>query len=530
MPTTNLGLDIPVVGTGGYAPKVNAAMQRIDDAAAVFAGLPAAGSASGKDKAAVAAAYAAALAKPQCGVLKLGPGRYDVSDIASLILPKYGAGPTIKIQGDAFLGTELFFSVDRGLGTYGISLGALETDLYYHTIENVRLVGPGTGGAKGSPPVNTIGGGATGMNGVQLGSRMKIHHGASYGFRSGVVAFGNHLEMRSWLCQSNYDALLFANAYTNAGDVLIDNCDLSGNNRASISITNASVASFQMVKGHLGFSPYAVYFEAGRTAGSGLAMGGCVFSQTSFEQIGNCFFYDPDQMARCQTLTFIQTGNYARGFAAYGIAAQTDNPGFRVRDWQFVNFIDGFPPGVTDGALFDVTNILSMETNVWKASFDASVTAGKSWILFGTAGTAPQVYLRERSNWRAVAAQNDTTAAIAAGQVLELGGATNGFRPWRQYAGVNTGLLAGVALNAVSTSTRELCVCVKESYSVPVLVDSAPASAYQIVGSTVTIGKATGVVYDGTTTSLGGKPLIGQSVVGAIPTGASLTNCKICVP
>lgn len=496
-----------------------------------YVGPPAAGVAAGKDKTAVQAAINEALAAPSGGIVRFGPGTYDVSDLA-IVLPAFGSGPSIHLQGAAQLSTVLKFSTDRGAGTYAIAIGGTESNLYFHTINSIRVIGPGAMPAtKGAQLNNITGGGTTGMNGVQVGSRMALRFGQCGGFRSGLVMMGNHTELRSWNAIENYYGLLFANGYGNAGDVVIDACDLTGNNMASIAVTPTSVGSFKMWGGHLGFGPYAIYFETGRTGASGLALGGVLFNQTSWEQIGNSFVYDPSQMARCQSITFVQTGNYARGFAAYGIPTVTNNPGFYVRDWEHINFIDGFPLGVTDGALFDVTGILSMSTNVWKQSYDASFTAAKSWILFGGVGSTPQVDLRERANWRAIAAQNDTTAAITAGMVLEHGGATNGFRPWRQFAGANTGVLAGVALNAAAaTADRNLVVCVKQSYSVPVSVDTASNPAYQIVGSTSTIGKATGVVYDGTTTSLGGRPLIGQSTFGAIPTGGGQVNCKIDIP
>ena len=484
---------------------------------------PVAGSTAGKDKANVSATISAALASSYYSVgIKLA-GAYDVGDL-TVVLPKFGsAGPQyVTIFGP--YGTVLKFSTDRGTGTFAVGVSGTEFDLYFHTIDGVAILGPGHRDAVGLAPLDSDNVTRTAMDGVYLGSRMRIKNGGCSGFRAGTVVMGNHNELADWAGPDNLYALYFANNYANAGDTYINNCPLDGALKASIAVANYSIASFVMTGGHLGFGPFAMYFEAGRTGASALAAGGISFNKTSFEQLGNCAFYDPDKYARVQGVTFIGCGSFSRGFSTYGISSQTVNPMFQLGEF-FATFIDGFPDNPADGPLMDIRTTLNLTTNVWWQSYQAAVTASQSWIKVAT--NTPKVRLTDLVNnaeaYLAFPAQN-----VTAGMVLEHnGGATFAVRPWAYFGGTARGQYAGIALNGSTVSSGVPVVCVTKGDIIPVQLDGAAASSYNIVPSATNAGKATGIAYDGAGTSTGGRPLIGEAYFGAYPTSAGTSNTHV---
>lgn len=507
-----------------------AAIKKLADASPVFTcGPPAAGSASGKDKTAVGAMITAALASgyaaPRC---RLGPGTYDVGDSTALAsLPKYGAGPQLQFEGSHDLGTTLKFSVDRGVGTWAIKGGALETDLYFWRFRHIAIVGPGLPSAtKGDPLVNIIGGANTAMAGIWAGSRSRYAHGGVSGFDVGVQIMGNHIAFTEWDCPNNRDNVFWAQAYGNSGDVFFNNCNLSAAERSNMRIANYTLATFTMTKGHLGLCPYPFLFDSG--VSGHLSMGGCQLIGTSIEYTGNSYFYSADQTAIINTVQFLQVGNFSRNHASYGILATTNNPAVRVAEFQNVDFYGGMPIGPADGACFDVSSYLSFTSDAWRASYLASVAAGKPWIL---STAVPEIRLKEATgDWVAFVSKKLPASTILAGNVLEHNGnATRQIRPWRYYGAAGCGVLAGVALNASTADARECIVVVTRAAQIPVLVDAVTASSFTMVATSnnANPGKATGIVYDGTSTSTSGRPVIGEPYFGAVTVGTVNTHLTI---
>lgn len=497
-------LDIPGVGTAPYAPKVNAALQLLGEGTPFFVGLPAAGAAAGKDKAAALAAINAAKATAKGGTVLFGPGVYDLGDLAVLLPDWNTTGKTVNIKGVGPLATTLLFSTDRGLGTYAIAGDGPDTGNYFNVIEDVGIQGPGTLGAINTSPAN--------MDGVRLDTQMKLNRVGISLFRSAVVSVGNHSELRSVETPNNYFGLYFTATFGLGGDILVDNCKLSGVRRASIAVAANVVATFTMIKGHLGFAPYCVLFEPTTS----FSLGGVQFIGTSFEYAGNSFFYSTDQTARVQGVLFDQCGNFSRNFATYGIAAQTYNPAIYVSEWIDVEFRGGMPQATADGGTFDVTSYLHFKSDLWKSSFDSAVTAGVDWILASSVSSRTEIELTQRGHWKAFTAQCFPGAAIVAGNVLEHD-QLNRVRPWGYYGAGTKSPLAGIALNGAAAGAREQVVVVTKGPQVPVLSDGAAASSYTLIPSASTAGKASGVVYNGT------QPLvIGPSYAAvAVPTTAA---------
>lgn len=511
MITPRLQLTVPDVGTHPYAPDVNAALQRIDDSSPFFPGRPASGSAPGKDKADISGAIAAALAEPDGGVVQLAPGGYDAGDLA-LLLPEWAAsgGKSIILRGAGPLATTLKFSTNRGAGTYAIAGDGLATGQYFNVIEDIGIVGPGTVVAINSPP--------TDMHGIRLDSQTKLNRVGVSLFNAGIDSVGNHSEMRSVEAPNNYDALRFSVAFGLGGDILVDNCKLSGVLRASVSVASNVVATFCMIKGHLGFAPYAMFFEPT----SSLSLGGTQFIGTSFEYVGNSHFYSPNKSARVLGVEFHQCGNFSRNFATYGISGQTYNPAVHVGEWVDVDFFGGMPLAAADGPAFDVDTYLMFYSDRWKASYDSAVANGVDWIKGPTSSNGVEVDLNERT-LKGFTAQCFPSANIDAGMVLEWD-QLNRVRPHGYYGAGTKSPIAGIALNSVVAGGREQVVVIRKGRQIPVLCDGAAASSYTLVPSTATVGKATGVVYDGTST----KPVIGPSYAAvAVPTAPSTHNVHV---
>lgn len=478
-------------------------------------GKPAAGTASGKDKTAVSEAITAALACGQrAAVIDFAGGTYDVGDLA-IVLPKYTTSSVnLTFRGPFF--TTLKFSVDQGAGTFAVKGDGLETDLYFHTFDGVGLTGPGAPGARpgslGAPPTNIIGGGPTQMSGVWCGSRMRLMNGGCSGFRAGIQMMGNHILIRAWNCPDNLDGVYWAQLYGNSGDVLFDNCALDGNLRSSHCISNTSIATFKMLKGHTGFAPYAFYMEAGRTAGSSLAMGGVTMDGTSVEYCGNGFIYDPSQFARITGFHCIQVGAWSTHPTTYRLAGAVDSwiKVFELTDAEFVN---GFPLSGDNAPLFDFTGTVRMKSDSWKASYATAVSNGQPWML---STLPPKVILTDTTDDSSarVLKANQT---ITAGQVLEHAGQTTfAVRPYGHFGAGIRGMYAGVAFNAATAGSRTGVVCVTRGDQIPVLIDTVTASSYHVVADGTVAGKARGIVYDGTNTSTLGRPLIGEAYFGPL--------------
>lgn len=436
-----------------------------------------------------------------------------------------GAGPYVI----TFAGTLVCKAVTVALADNNLTGGASptvtvqesrnENDLYFHTFDGVGLAGPGARGTVGQPPVNIIGGGPTLMSGIWCGSRMRLMNGGVSGFRAGVQIMGNHILLRAWNCPNNLDGVYWAQTYGNSGDVLFDNCALDGNLRSSHTVAVASIATFKMLKGHLGFSPYAIYFEAGRTGASAIAMGGVQLDGTSVEFVGNGFIFDPSQFARVVGFHCVQVGTWSTSPVTYRIPASAADSWIKVFEFSGVSFEGGLPQdgsvsgGTIDGPLFDFTGTVRMQADTWKAEYATVVAAAQPWML---STLPPKVILtdsKDDSEARALKAAQTVTA----GQLLEHNGQTTyAVRPYGHFGAGIRGIYAGAAMNGATGDTRTCVICVTRGDRIPVLIDTVAANSYHIVADGTVAGKAVGIVYDGTNTSTNGRPLIGEAYFGPL--------------
>lgn len=484
-------------------------------------GPPAASGGAGKDKAAVQAAVTAATAAPLGGTVLFGPYTYDVGDL-NIVLPAYSTGKQVNLVGAGRETTQLSFTTNTGTGTYAIAgSAARETDNVFSRIADMRIIGPHARPATiGTWPAGS-------MDGIRWDRGTIIERCDIVGFRSAVESCANHCVMRDCTISNNYYAIYFTTSGY-GGDITIDNCDLGGNLMASIAVSGThstdvaksdGLATFAMIKGHMGFSPYGVYIESG--AGAGLSLGGTLFLGTSWEFFGNGAITSIDQTGRVDGLKLIGCGVFSNNNSAYKIAADPYSAHIKVASLVNATFEDTNITGTTGvaDAWIDVTTAL--QNLIWrgfKASYDASVTAAKPFIKGVSIASLRNIVLDDGEVLTAFAAPCSQFFAVAAGQLLELRDVFT-LQPYGSQGAASKGQLCGVALNGVATSSREYVICATKGHDITVQSDGAVGITDVLVPSTANPTKVVGLQSDGTTATLT-KPVVGRPYIA---TGAAGT-------
>lgn len=512
------------------AKAVRAIQDRLGTTAAPVAdfmvGPPAAGTAAGKDKAAAEAARAAAEAAPRGGRVVFGAGDYNVGDWNAL-LPPYSSGKQVSLAGAGREATRVKWSTDTGAGTYAIrGSAARETDSYFCSISDMAIIGPHARPATiGTWPANS-------MSGIRWDRGVTIERCDISGFYVGVESDANHSYGYDCTISNNYYGVYFtANSYS--GDVVMSNWDLGGNLMASIAVSGThadpamsdGLATYCMVKGHMGFSPYGVYVESG--AGAGLSMGGVLMLGTSWEFIGNGAIFSADQTARIDGLVLIGNGNFSSSPTTYKIAAQPHSAHIKVATLRNATFVDTYMTGTgpADAWIDATTEIAHFEWRRFRDSYNAANTAGKPFIRGVANQSARNIVLDGGEALTAFAAPCSSFFAIAAGEIVERR-AESTLQPYGAQGATSKGQIAGVALNGVAASSREYIICATKCYDQTILCDAAIGITDVLVPSTANPSKVVGLQSDGTTATVT-KPIVGRPRATAAGAGTVQANLDI---
>lgn len=282
-----------------------------------------AGGPAATNKAAIIAAKDAAVAAGG-GTIYTPPGNFAVGDL-ELELPAYPV--TVNVVGDG-LASVWTFGTDGTTASRGIRSPG---QACFSTIANMRFVGPGVSTTPGTFPAN--------KRFIRLVHGMKCFTLNASGWHSAFSIEGDHNNLYECTAANNGYGAIFDTPASYAGDHLWVSPRLEGNNVASVAISPATYATCQTLTvehGHFGFGPYAFYFEAGRTAGAGLALGQLVCVGSSFEALGNGFMYDASGEARIQGVHLPDCSIVMGADNTYKIAAQPRRSFIKVAEIENV--------------------------------------------------------------------------------------------------------------------------------------------------------------------------------------------------
>jgi len=413
-------------------------------------GTPATSGGAGKDKAAVLAAVNAAIASPRGGTVRFGPGNYDVGDLA-ISLPNTSADFSISLQGAAHRATLLTFSTDRGAGTKAIT-SASAGGANFHVIRDLKINGPG-GGAR------TVGLGNTpaAMDGVHLQAGSIMTNCQVQGFKGGVVIGGDHIELNHVNSNNNFDGVYFEGGTPSQGDIILNNCGLDGNLRASIGIANNGIMlSTTIMRGHLGVGPYCIYIEPGSTIYN---IQYPRFLATSFESCGNGHIIG----GTAGTGSMLDAQFDGCGNWTYASVYKIPSVAVAPADFYLANMNKTMIRG--DGPTSINTNtLISLEWFTgWKYAYSRSITNGVPFIVSAGVGLSGQGrVLLVQGDSRAVACQLYPGYTINAGDLVQRDANANYVRPYLPQAANGGSILAGVARNTPTGNT--LCIVAVEDY------------------------------------------------------------------
>lgn len=482
---------------------------------------------SATDKANALTAIAAATAATRGGIVKFGPGDYALAD-AELVLPAFSTGKQVSLVGSGRESTRLNFTTDRGAGTYSIrGSAARETDNYFCSISDMRIIGPQARPATiGTWPANS-------MTGIRWGRGMTLEHLDIVGFYAAVESDSNHCDMRTCTISDNYYGVYFTTSGY-GGDVTLYDCDLGGNLMASIAVSGThanpamsdGLATFCMIKGHLGFSPYGIYIESG--AGAGLSLGGVLLVGTSWEFLGNGAIFSVGQTGRIDGLVMIGNGVFSNSNASYKIAATPYGAHIKVASLVNATWTDTNVTGTTGvaDAWLDVSATLqNLRWEGFEASYDASVTAGVPFILGPATQSLKNIVLDSGESLTAFAAPCSQFFAIAAGEIVERRDIAT-VQPYGSQGATSKGQIAGISLNGMASSSRQYAIVATKGHDLTIASDGAIGITDVLVPSTANPSKVVGLQSDGTTATLT-KPVLGRPYIATGGAGTVRANLDI---
>ncbi len=480
---------LPVVIVNGVTPDHNIHAADLNDdwnkryLNRTYVGPPAAGASVGKDKAAVSAAHAAVAASATGGAVSLGPGIYQVGDLR-LTWP----GPTkvVTIEGAGELATVLWFETDGAAGEFAMGgVGGYSVHL-----RNMTVAGPGTSFTLGTAPCN--------LRAMQLDSRAHIENVQIWNFHTGMQIVGDHITLDHVKVQNCFYGIYCADAIT-GGDNTATDVDLTGNMRASLAChPNSGINGWTFLRGHFGYTPFGIEFEAGGTGWSGMT--DTQFIGTAWEYCGNGMIYNADREVIAYNIE-ISGARPWTGNATFKIAALAVQPDVfmgQLANWNLIG------DGPTD---WDCIAIRQSRWDGWRLAYDRAVSQGKTFLKANMGyGGVGGTFALNNSNSRAVAM--NVTAAVTVGQVVEYTGARHYVRP-HNPSGANGGsMVAGVAMTAATSGTDVCIVAVEDYEGVPVKVAGAgPYGANDMLFAVGTAGAVDNVAGAGTYAN---KAIIGR--------------------
>jgi hypothetical protein len=264
------------------------------------------------------------------GVVYFPPGNY----ICTAQLQYYpstmwvGAGVGASV---IHLSTELWNGVAASPARFIVRGPVAMTQGSEWKIANLSILGPGTGTVLGRVRSHT--------NGIQSASGIIIDNVFVSGFFAGLEIIADHEKVYNLYSTGNYYGVEFSDAKVTAANQAFYALAVTGNGLASIHVSGASdieAATFSQV--HLGVCPVGIFVTDNQNgwdgSGNPVYTGGPVrsfhaivstrFSDTVFEQIGNCCILDISTGGNA-TLMW-GTTLAGEGHISWGPAVLTTNP------------------------------------------------------------------------------------------------------------------------------------------------------------------------------------------------------------
>lgn len=439
-------VNLVTAGHNDYHERLHALLNAGPVGGVFPAGPPASGTGTGKDKAAVQAAWNAASDTDTGGDVVLGPGTYQVGDLR-LTTPASGS-KLVWISGAGEEATVLIFEGDGAAGEFAFNTAGLGVHA-----RNLTVKGPGSSFTVGTAPAN--------LRCFELGSRAHLVNVRMEGFYCGYQMVGDHITVSHCKAGNNYIGEYHADATTNGDNTTIDT-DLSGNMRASIAVApSGSIDGHTYVRGHLGYSPFPLEFEEGGSPGW-TAMSDSMFLGTAWEYAGNAHIYCGDKAAAAYNVDFLgcRPFTYNAAFKISSIAVLED---------VYTGTVDSFRLRGDGFTRWNCVAIRGCSWDGWKVAFLRNVSAGTAMFTgnMGFGGITGTFDLRH-GNARAVAL--NPLSAVTAGQVVEYSGAPHYVQPHNPLTANGGSMIAGVALNSATVLTDVVIVAIEDLEAQPIQV------------------------------------------------------------
>lgn len=336
------------------------------------------------------------------------------------------------------------------------------------------------------------------MDGIEGARRIYMHDCRVEFFNSGIILRGDHVKFEDTEFSNNYYGVGFRNNNTQ-GDVSFIDCDLGGNAMASFGImAGGKFDAVSMYRGHIGYSPYGIFAEAGAFAAGAIATDFKSFG-TSWEAFGNgAIFEDGGASSNGWTGFYIESSGNFSSFADQQLSSRPSTALFAVpvaNGWVLSNLYTA-GGGVIAALFAGLWNNCQFYGDVLRF-VRPYVTAGKKIMAsglspFGSVSNG-RGFMFSGGGLSGIICR--ATAAVAAGQVVEYNGTdsarantANGFALGISHydAAVDEGMLvvqSGAVVPAqfsATTTANERVVIDPANPSKLVGLSSAPSA--RIVG------------------------------------------------
>lgn len=340
-----------------------------------------------------------------------------------------------KLRGLGVAATTLHVGTDAGTGHYATDCSA-SLDATPIVLEDLTLLGPGTGFVIGTPPAN--------MSGVKTGPKMKMVRCRVLQFYAGVEIAAHHETFNQCTFTSNYYNTYETAASGTFGNQVFVACDLTGATRASLVASGAGMYdSCSFINTHVGFAPIGIYKEA-YTSNHSLLVDS--WADIAFEACGNACIYQESLTASDRTVAnvaFFGPVFTVSSDPTYHDAGLPSDAAVSVSGACTFQCIRdrSSGPGIAT-TIFKTTNAGVQSVVITDRSPVATDFAG-NWI-----GSQFTVQIGSGALARATVCQANAT--ITTGQVLQLQNQASGVYP---FGGNNSNSYCGVAAySAVNTA------------------------------------------------------------------------------
>lgn len=403
----------------------------------------------------------------------------------------------------------IFFPIDLGVGTFGLSIAAMVGGDGYPnapSVEGLTILGPVTAIAIGVQGCN--------MDGIDVAQSSTISQVYVSKFRAGLRIARDHNTFREVTSIQNYWNVLYDNSPSSRANHQFFGCFLHNAAHSSIAINGGNMMDqTAMVGCQLGYSPYGIYkFGAAATLGM---MNDSVLTDTSFEGCGNAFIYDSRTDGTNDSIsysTFVRCyGADSSASTTYRIAA--DLPivaGINVRGLRSVRFEEAASRPLTALSGGGATQQINVRSLCQQVDIkNGPLNTGSGIYLTNGIGILGAVRLEGGNSIERYRAESHYAfGTILAGDLLAWSTSGNGV----VRAPTGGGQFVGIAMNDAALGTN---VMVAPAGS-QVNLNAADGTAGVAIRSLV------GTEHNGTAT--GANPVI-ATAIGSVSAGKLL--CRI---